>query len=87
MPFHPITAASHLPVTPGEPVGVDIAVIATQARLQAGHRLRIDLFAANAPKAMPFRPMLNDSELKPQHLRLDPAAPSFVNLPTNRPLG
>ena len=87
VPFHPITAASHLPVTPGEPVGVDIAVIATQARLQAGHRLRIDLFAANAPKAMPFRPMLNDSELKPQHLRLDPAAPSFVNLPTDRPLG
>ncbi|WP_063012120.1 CocE/NonD family hydrolase [Nocardia nova] len=87
IPFHLLTAAARQPVTPGEPVGLDIAVIPTQARLQIGHRLRIDLFAANAPKAMPFRPMLNDSELKPQHLRLDPNAPSYVNLPTDRPIG
>ncbi|AHH16163.1 putative peptidase [Nocardia nova SH22a] len=87
IPFHPITAASRETVTPGQPVGLDIAVIPTQARLQIGHRLRIDLFASDAPKSMPFRPMLNDSELKPQHLRLDPNAPSFVNLPTDRPVG
>ncbi|MEU6563812.1 CocE/NonD family hydrolase [Nocardia nova] len=87
IPFHPVTAASRETLTPGQPVGLDIAVIPTQARLQIGHRLRIDLFASDAPKSMPFRPMLNDSELKPQHLRLDPNAPSFVNLPTDRPLG
>ncbi len=87
VPFHPITAASRETVTPGSPVALDIAVIPTQARLQIGHRLRIDLFAADAPKSMPFRPMLNDSELKPQHLQLDPNAPSFVNLPTDRPIG
>ncbi|WP_051032184.1 CocE/NonD family hydrolase [Nocardia veterana] len=85
-PFHLLTAAARQPAAPGQPVTIDIAVIPTQARLQIGHRLRIDLFAANAPKAMPFRPMLNDSELKPQHLQLDPNSPSFVNLPTDRPL-
>ncbi|WP_348536621.1 CocE/NonD family hydrolase, partial [Nocardia carnea] len=84
-PFNPITLDSVQPVTPGEPVALDIAVIPTQAALEPGHRLRLDVFAANAPKALAFRPMLNDTELKPQHLALDPAAPSFVNLPTDRP--
>ncbi|MEU1985733.1 CocE/NonD family hydrolase [Nocardia sp. NPDC019395] len=85
-PFNPITLDSVQPVTPGEPVALDIAVIPTQAVLEPGHRLRLDVFAANAPKALAFRPMLNDTELKPQHLALDPSAPSFVNFPTDRPL-
>ncbi|MFI5715481.1 CocE/NonD family hydrolase [Nocardia sp. NPDC051750] len=85
-PFNPITLESVQSVTPGEPVALDIAVIPTQAVLEPGHRLRLDVFAANAPKALAFRPMLNDTELKPQHLALDPAAPSFINFPTDRPL-
>ncbi|MGN2640320.1 CocE/NonD family hydrolase [Nocardia takedensis] len=85
-PVNPITLASHSPVRPGEPVALDIAVIPTQAVLRPGHRLRVDVFAANVPKALAFRPMLDASELRPQHLLLDPAAPSFVNLPTDRPL-
>ncbi|MGY2151480.1 CocE/NonD family hydrolase [Nocardia gipuzkoensis] len=86
-PFNPITLDSVQPVVPGEPVALDIAVIPTQAVLQPGHRLRIDVFAGNSPKALAFRPMLNNTELKPQHLELDPSAPSFVIVPTNRPLG
>ncbi|WP_039804586.1 CocE/NonD family hydrolase [Nocardia araoensis] len=85
-PFNPITLDSVRPVVPGEPVALDIAVIPTQAVLQPGHRLRIDVFAGNSPKALAFRPMLNNTELKPQHLELDPSAPSFVVVPTNRPL-
>ncbi|MEV0295051.1 CocE/NonD family hydrolase [Nocardia sp. NPDC050710] len=85
-PYNPLTVDSHLPVTPGEPVALDIAVIPTQAVLAPGHRLRVDIFAGNAPKALAFRPMLNASGLKPQHLRLDPNAPSFINIPTDRPL-
>ncbi|MET7772847.1 CocE/NonD family hydrolase [Nocardia sp. NPDC005366] len=85
-PYNPITADSHEPVVPGRPVALDIAVIPTQAVLRPGHRLRVDIFAANAPKALPFRPLLNASELKPQHLLLDPDAPSFLNIPTDRPL-
>nr|WP_232542191.1 CocE/NonD family hydrolase [Nocardia bovistercoris] len=85
-PYIPISVANHRPVVPGEPVALDIAVIPTQAVLQPGHRLRLDVFASNAPKAVAFRPMLDASELRPQHLLIDPAAPSFVNLPTDRPL-
>ncbi len=85
-PHNPITLDSMLPVVPGEPVALDIAVIPTQAVLQPGHRLRIDVFAGNSPKALAFRPMLNNTELKPQYLSIDPDAPSFVNLPTDRPL-
>lgn len=85
-PHHPLTTESMLPVSPGEPVELDIGVIPTQAVLQPGHQLRIDVFAGNAPKAVPFRPMLNNSELQAQQLRLDPNAPSFVNLPTDLPL-
>lgn len=85
-PHNPLTLDSVQKVVPGQPVTLDIAVIPIQAVLVPGHRLRLDVFAGNSPKALAFRPMLNDSELAPQHLELDPAAPSFVNLPTDRPL-
>ncbi|MFI9508093.1 CocE/NonD family hydrolase [Nocardia sp. NPDC052566] len=86
-PYNPITLDSVQPVAAGQPVALDIAMIPTQALLRAGHRLRVDVFAGNSPKALAFRPMLNNTGLKPQHLRLDPEAPSFLNIPTNRPLG
>lgn len=86
-PFNPITLDSLLAVEPGKPVTLDIAVIPTQAVLEPEHRLRVDIFAANPPKALAFRPLLNATEFKTQYLRLDPDAPSFINLPTNRPVG
>ncbi|MFQ6394382.1 CocE/NonD family hydrolase [Nocardia sp. KC 131] len=86
-PFNPITLDSMRPVVPGKPTTLDIAVIPTQAVLEPGHRLRVDVFAGNSPKALAFRPMLNNTKMKPQHLSLDPDAPSFVNLPTNRAVG
>ncbi|WP_324192092.1 CocE/NonD family hydrolase [Nocardia puris] len=70
-PYNPITLDSMLPVTPGTPTPLDIAVIPTQAVLKPGHRLRLDIYAANSPKGVPFRPMLNNTELKPQYLALD----------------
>ncbi|MEV0338679.1 CocE/NonD family hydrolase [Nocardia sp. NPDC050713] len=85
-PHNPITLDSMLPVTPGEPIALDIAVIPTQAVLKPGHRLRVDVFAGNPPKGLPFRPMLNNTELKPQLLAIDPDKPSYINLPTDRPL-
>ncbi len=85
-PFNPLTLDRLLPVVPGAPTEIDIAVIPTQAVLAPGHRVRIDVYAGNAPKALPFRPMLDASGLEPQQVRLDPAAPSFVNLPTDKPI-
>ncbi|MBH0778317.1 CocE/NonD family hydrolase [Nocardia bovistercoris] len=69
------------PTVPGEPTVLDIALTATEAVLRPGHRLRVDVFAGNFPKGLPVLPMLVDTGLRPQHLRLDPSEPSFVNIP------
>ncbi|MBF6060122.1 CocE/NonD family hydrolase [Nocardia terpenica] len=69
------------PTVPGQATTLDIALPGTQAVLQPGHRLRIDVFAGNFPKGLPILPMLVDTGLKPEHVQLDPANPSFVNIP------
>ncbi|WP_040813655.1 CocE/NonD family hydrolase [Nocardia concava] len=66
---------------PGEATTLDIALGGTQAVLQPGHRLRVDVFAGNFPKGLPILPMLIDTGLKPEHIQLDPDRPSFVNIP------
>ncbi|WP_280358086.1 CocE/NonD family hydrolase [Nocardia otitidiscaviarum] len=66
---------------PGEVTTLDIALSATEAVLQPGHRLRVSVFAANFPKGLPILPMLIDTGLLPQHVQLDPNRPSFVNIP------
>ena len=80
-PFYTMTLAARQRITPGKPVTLDVGLLPTEARIPAGHRLRIDVFAMNAPRGVPLRPLLNESGLKPQHIVLDPAQPSFVNLP------
>ena len=85
-PYNLLTLDSLRPTVPGQPTPLDIAVIPTDAVLQPGHRLRIDVFAGNFPKSLALRPLLNATQLAPQHLDLDPATPSFVNLPTNTPI-
>ncbi|MFC9998445.1 CocE/NonD family hydrolase [Nocardia sp. NPDC127526] len=70
-----------LPVVPGEATTLDIPLSGTEAVLQPGHRLRVDVFAGNFPKGLPILPMLLDTGLKPQHIQLDPNRPSFVNIP------
>ncbi|MEV6554524.1 CocE/NonD family hydrolase [Nocardia sp. NPDC051756] len=68
-------------ITPGQPLALDIGIDPTDAVLQPGHRLRIDVYASNLPKGLPPLPILVDSQLAPQRLRLDPAQPSWVNIP------
>ncbi|WP_225731619.1 MULTISPECIES: CocE/NonD family hydrolase [unclassified Nocardia] len=69
------------PTVPGEATTLDIALPATEAVLQPGHRLRVDVYAGNFPKGLPIMPMLLDTGLRPQHVQLDPQRPSFVNVP------
>ncbi|MEU2033187.1 CocE/NonD family hydrolase [Nocardia amamiensis] len=69
------------PTVPGEATTLDIALPATEAILQPGHRLRVDVYAGNFPKGLPILPMLIDTGLRPQHVQLDPDRPSFVNIP------
>lgn len=80
-PVPQLTLAARQPVVPGEATTLDITLTPTEATIAPGHRIRVDVEAMNAPKGMPLRPLLNESGLRPEHLELDPAAPSWVNLP------
>ena len=76
------TSLDHHQLTvPGEPTVLNIALPATEAILPPGHRLRVDVYAGDFPKALPILPMLMDTGLMPQHVQLDPNEPSFVNVP------
>ncbi|WP_067687566.1 CocE/NonD family hydrolase [Nocardia jejuensis] len=79
VPF--LSLAQRQVLVPGARTGLDISINATDAVLQPGHRLRVDVYASNLLKALPVGPMLVDSGLSPQHVQLRPDAPSFVNLP------
>ncbi|MFE3025297.1 CocE/NonD family hydrolase [Nocardia tengchongensis] len=85
-PFPTLTLEDRQAVVPGEPTTLDVGLIPTDAVLQPGHRLRVDIYAANFPKGMMIPALLLESELEPQHLVLDPAAPSWVNVPLSRPI-
>ena len=80
-PHHYLTVAARQPLVPGEVTPVDINFVPTDAVLAPGHRLRVDVYASSFPRYLPLGPMLADSQLKPQHVRLSPDRPSFVNLP------
>ncbi|MFE3227283.1 CocE/NonD family hydrolase [Nocardia sp. NPDC059228] len=86
-PYPVLTLADREPLVPGQPTTVDLGLTATDAVLQPGHRLRIDVFAFNFPRGLPLRPLLNESELLPQHIDLDPNAPSWVNVPLGGNIG
>lgn len=81
-----LTLDDRQPLVPGQPTVLDVAVNATNAVLQPGHRLRIDVYASNFPRGILLPPVLFESRLAPQHLVLDPAEPSFINLPLSRDL-
>ncbi len=82
-PYYTLDLADRQPTKPGEPTSLDVGLNATDAVIQPGHRIRIDVFAGNFPKGQMFGPLFNPDS-KPQHLRLDPNEPSFVNLPLDR---
>ncbi|WP_433577897.1 CocE/NonD family hydrolase C-terminal non-catalytic domain-containing protein [Nocardia brasiliensis] len=79
---HTSAWATRQPLTPGAPTTLDIALHPTHAELQPGHRLRVDVYASNFPKGLPITATLIDSALAPQHLLLDPSAPSWINIAT-----
>jgi putative CocE/NonD family hydrolase len=82
-PINTLTLDTRQPVTPGKAVQLDVGLLATDALIKPGHRLRVDVFALNVPKGLPLRPLLNESELKPEHIQLDPDAPSFLSIPVS----
>ncbi|MET9490321.1 CocE/NonD family hydrolase [Nocardia sp. NPDC006630] len=82
-PFPTLTLEDRQAIVPGEPTTLEVGLEPTDAVLQPGHRLRVDIYAANFPKGMMIPALLLESQLRPQHLVLDPAAPSWVNVPSS----
>ena len=63
-----------------------IATHAVSAVLKPGHRLRVDVFALNLIKAMTVGPVTAETQLRPQHVVIDPQQPSYLVVPSDRPL-
>lgn len=78
---HPLTRESLLPVIPGEPIVLEIEILSTEAVLLPGHRLRLDIFAADAPRFIPILPDRIRTRWRAQDVDLDPTDPSFITLP------
>ncbi|MFD4440241.1 CocE/NonD family hydrolase [Nocardia sp. NPDC058519] len=85
-PYQYLTLETRLPTVPGQATTLDIGLTGVHAVLQPGHRLRVDVYASNMPKGLPIPALLIETQLRPQHLLLDPSAPSWVNVPLSRPL-
>jgi uncharacterized protein len=73
---HPFTAASVLPVVPGDPFDVDIDINATEAVIRAGHRLRVAVSATSFPRHLFSRSQRR--KIKGQTIIVDPANPSYL---------
>ncbi|MBF6334113.1 CocE/NonD family hydrolase [Nocardia transvalensis] len=77
-PVHPLRADMVLPVVPGEPFDIDIAINPTEALLRAGHRLRLTVASSCFPRHY-LTPALK-RKIKGQSIILDPAHPSYLTL-------
>lgn len=78
---HPLTRESLLPVVPGDSIVLDIELLSTEAVLHPGHRLRLDIFAADAPRFVPILPDRLRTRWRAQDVAIDPENPSFITLP------
>ncbi len=80
-PHHPLRANTLLPVPIGEVLTLDIDLLTTEAVIEAGHRLRVDIFATDAPRFMPILPDLLRTRGRAQDVVLDADDPSFLVVP------
>lgn len=78
---HPLNLESTLPVTRGEPTILEIDIPGTDAILESGHRLRVNISAADFPNHIFVLPTLRRLGLKAQHVELTAADPSYLVLP------
>ncbi len=80
-PHHPLTEESLLPVPLGEPIELDIDLLTTEALIAVGHRLRVDVFATDAPRFMPILPDLLRTRGATQDVDIDTENPSYLVVP------
>ncbi|GAA0996275.1 CocE/NonD family hydrolase [Nocardiopsis tropica] len=85
-PYYQLNIDDRELVKPGQVVPLDIGTHAVSAVLKPGHRLRVDVFALNLIKAMTVGPVTAETQLRPQHVLIDPKQPSYLVVPSDRPL-
>lgn len=78
MAHHPLSRKRKLKVEPGVPIDLDIDLVPTDALLDAGHRLRIDIYAASVPRFLAVIPDLIKSGFRRQKVVLDPFHQSYL---------
>ena len=70
-----------LPVPADEPIRLDVDLVPTDAVLQPGHRLRVDVYAASLPRYLTLVPdLIKARGRRHQRLVLDPDHPSHLTL-------
>ncbi|MEU0876307.1 CocE/NonD family hydrolase C-terminal non-catalytic domain-containing protein, partial [Nocardia brasiliensis] len=69
------------PVIANQPHTVDIKILPTDLVLQPGHRLRINILATNITALLPTLEQALNTQLAPQTVLIDTAAPSYLTLP------
>lgn len=78
---HPLDRDSQRLVVPGEATPIDVMINPTDAVLQPGHRLRVNVLAGSFPGNIPNLRTAIDTQLAPQTIHLDPTRPSFLTFP------
>ncbi|MGV9826361.1 CocE/NonD family hydrolase [Gordonia sp. NPDC003429] len=75
---HYLSRKRKLPVPADVPVRIDVDLVPTDAVLEPGHRLRVDVYAASFPRYLTVVPDLIKARGRKQRLVLDPAHPSYL---------
>ncbi|WP_454175539.1 CocE/NonD family hydrolase [Gordonia sputi] len=75
---HFLSRKRKLPVPPDAPVRIDVDLVPTDAVLEPGHRLRVDVYAASFPRYLTVVPDLVKARGRRQRLVLDPEHPSHL---------
>ncbi|MDL9936027.1 CocE/NonD family hydrolase [Gordonia sp. ABSL1-1] len=75
---HFLSRKRKLAVPADEPVRIDVDLVPTDAVLQPGHRLRVDVYAASFPRYLTVVPDLIKARGRQQRLVLDPDHPSYL---------
>ncbi|WP_374612257.1 CocE/NonD family hydrolase, partial [Gordonia sp. (in: high G+C Gram-positive bacteria)] len=78
---HYLSRKRKLPVPADEPIRLDVDLVPTDAVLQPGHRLRVDVYAASLPRYLTLVPdLIKARGRRHQRLVLDPDHPSHLTL-------
>ncbi|MBJ7290360.1 CocE/NonD family hydrolase [Williamsia sp.] len=76
---HYLSHKRKLPVPAGVPLPIDVDLVPTDAVLDIGHRLRVDIYAGSVPRYLTVVPDLIRAHGRRQDLVLDPHHPSYLS--------